>query len=57
MSPKVSKELSKHRLEQAREDLEDAELLYSANRFEGANNRAYYYRCKLIYDFIYFVCL
>lgn len=42
MSPKISKELSKHRLEQAREDLEDAELLYSANRFKGANNRAYY---------------
>lgn len=42
MSSKISKELSKHRLEQAREDLEDAELLYSANRFKGANNRAYY---------------
>ena len=42
MSPKISKELSKHRLEQAREDLEDAELLYKANRFKGANNRAYY---------------
>lgn len=42
MSPKVSKELSRHRLEQAREDLEDAQLLYSANRFKGANNRAYY---------------
>ena len=42
MNSKISKELSKHRLEQAKEDCDDAELLYNANRFKGANNRAYY---------------
>lgn len=42
MSPKISKELCKHRLEQARENIEEAELLYNANKFKGANNRAYY---------------
>lgn len=42
MSPKISKELSKHRLEQAKENIEEAELLYNASKFKGANNRAYY---------------
>lgn len=42
MSPKISKELSKHRLEQAKEELEDAKLLYNNNRYKSANNRAYY---------------
>ena len=42
MSPKISKELSKHRLEQAKENLEEAELLFNKNKFKGANNRAYY---------------
>ncbi len=42
MSPKISKELSNHRLEQAKENLEEAELLYSASKYKGANNRAYY---------------
>lgn len=42
MSPKISKELSKHRLEQARENIEEAELLYNKKKFKGANNRAYY---------------
>lgn len=42
MSHKISEELSIHRLEQARENLEEAELLYNANKFKGANNRAYY---------------
>lgn len=42
MSPKISKELSNHRLEQAKENLEEAELLYNASKFKGANNRAYY---------------
>lgn len=42
MSPKISKELCKHRLEQAKENIEEAELLYNANKFKGANNRAYY---------------
>lgn len=42
MSPKISKELSKHRLEQAKEELEDAKLLYNNNRYKSANNRVYY---------------
>ncbi len=42
MSLKISKELANHRLEQAKEELEDAKMLYNANRFKGANNRAYY---------------
>lgn len=42
MSPKVSNELAKHRLEQAKENFEEAEILYKANKFKGANNRAYY---------------
>ena len=42
MSPKVSNELAKHRLEQAKENFEEAEILYRANKFKGANNRAYY---------------
>lgn len=42
MSPKISKSLSNHRIEQAKEELDDAKFLYNANRFKGANNRAYY---------------
>ncbi len=42
MSPKISKELSKHRLERAKQDLEDAELLYTSGSLLSANNRAYY---------------
>ena len=42
MSPKISKELSKHRLEQAKENLEEAEALFNIEKFKGANNRAYY---------------
>ncbi len=42
MSPKISKELANHRLEQAKGDLEDAILLYEHKRFLSANNRAYY---------------
>lgn len=42
MSPKISKELSKHRLEQAKENIEEAEALYNIKKFKGANNRAYY---------------
>lgn len=42
LSPKISKELSKHRLEQAKENFEEAKILYDANKFKGANNRAYY---------------
>ena len=42
MSPKISKELSKHRIEQAREDLEASKFLYSGKFYKSANNRAYY---------------
>lgn len=42
MSPKISKELSRHRLEQAKEDLKAAELLYKSKLYKSANNRAYY---------------
>ena len=38
----MSNELAKHRLEQAKENFEEAEILYKANKFKGANNRAYY---------------
>lgn len=34
----MSKELAKHRLEQAKENLEEAEILYNAKKFKGANN-------------------
>ena len=42
MSPKISKELAMHRLEQAKENIEEAEILYKMNKFKGANNRVYY---------------
>lgn len=42
MSPKISKELSKHRLEQAKDDLKACELLYKEKLYKSANNRAYY---------------
>lgn len=42
MSPKISKELAKHRLEQAKEDLVSAKLNYEHNLYKSANNRAYY---------------
>jgi len=42
VSPKISKELSKHRAEQAREDLEASKFLYSGKFYKSANNRAYY---------------
>lgn len=35
-------ELAISRLDRAKEDIEDAELLYKNNRFKTANNRAYY---------------
>lgn len=34
--------LSKYRLEQAVENLEEAEALFNINKFKGASNRAYY---------------
>ena len=42
MVQKISKELAKHRLEQAKEDLEAGKLLYDKNFYKSANNRAYY---------------
>lgn len=42
MSVKISKELSKHRIRQAREDLEASKFLYSGKFYKSANNRAYY---------------
>lgn len=42
MSPKISKELAKHRLEQAKEDLVAAKMLYDGKLYKSANNRAYY---------------
>ena len=42
MSPKISKSLSLHRLEQAKEDLAVAKLNYDNNYYKSANNRAYY---------------
>lgn len=36
------KALVKYRLEQAKENLEEAEALLKINKFKGANNRAYY---------------
>lgn len=42
MSAKISKELAQHRLQQPKEDLEDAEILCDLKRYKSANNRAYY---------------
>ena len=42
MSPRISKDLAKHRLEQASEDLKASEILYQSNLYKSANNRAYY---------------
>lgn len=41
MSPKISKELAIHRMEQAREDLNAGKLLYNQGYYKSANNRAY----------------
>ena len=42
MNNKVSKELSKHRLQQAKDDLRASEILYRENLYKSSNNRAYY---------------
>jgi len=42
VSPKISIDLTNHRLKQAKEELEDAKLLYNNRRYLSANNRAYY---------------
>ena len=36
------KTLAKYRLDQSKENLEEAEALFNINKFKGANNRAYY---------------
>lgn len=42
MYSKEIQSLAKYRLEQAKENLEEAEVLYEINKFKGASNRAYY---------------
>ncbi len=42
MNNKESLDLAIYRLEQSKENLEEAEALYNINKFKGANNRAYY---------------
>ena len=42
MSPKISRELVKHRLEQAKEDLVASRALYDLQLYKSANNRVYY---------------
>ncbi len=42
MNTKISKELGSHRLEQAREELNDAKILFKVKSYKSANNRAYY---------------
>ena len=39
---KVSIDLAKIRLQQAREELEDSKFLFNKESYKGANNRAYY---------------
>ena len=39
---KISIELVKHRLDQAKDELESAEILFDNKKFKSANNRAYY---------------
>ena len=42
MSLKISKELAKHRIEQAKDDYKASLILYEAKLYKSANNRAYY---------------
>ena len=42
MDNKEIEVLAKYRLEQSRENLEEAEALFNINKYKGANNRAYY---------------
>lgn len=42
MKPKISKELSNHRIEQAKEDLIASKALYDLKLYKSSNNRAYY---------------
>ena len=38
----MSKELAKHRISQAKDNIEEAEILLNQKKYKGANNRAYY---------------
>lgn len=42
MNNEEIKALATYRLEQSKENLEEAEALFNINKFKGANNRAYY---------------
>lgn len=42
MKSKTSQELAVHRLEQAKNELSDAKLLYKNKSYLSANNRAYF---------------
>lgn len=42
MDNKEIETLAKYRLEQSKENLEEAQALFDINKFKGANNRAYY---------------
>lgn len=42
MNNKEIEVLAKYRLDQAKENLEEAEALFNINKFKGASNRAYY---------------
>ena len=42
MSSKISMDLVLHRIEQSKEDLKAAEILYKSELYKSANNRAYY---------------
>ena len=42
MNKKISKELSKHRLNQAKEELVAAKAMFDLKLYKSANNRAYY---------------
>ena len=41
MDNKEIEALAKYRLEQSKENIEEAEILFNINKFKGANNRAY----------------
>ncbi len=42
MRDQMRKDLSSHRLSRAKEFIEEAEILFTAKSYKGANNRAYY---------------
>ena len=42
MHDQAKKDLSFHRLKRAEELISEAETMYNANSYKGANNRAYY---------------